>query len=124
MNLEFNLKSTDLAAVEVLQMSALKSLMSTLEENKSIIAKMDIQVDAIKVPTLEILKRIEEMTDNIQGESARWSTMIEDKKQEIIKSEQDHSAYEEAMVSAKALATQDMQSATLGKAKEVNKMKL
>lgn len=108
MSLEFNLGMHDLAMTEVHIDYISKVINDTIDEATETLGKMDIELESIKVPNMKVMAKISEYSENFKREMNRLQEAIANKKAELIKTEQDESAYASAYAEAKAIADQDL----------------
>lgn len=124
MNLEFNVAAKDLAVVEVLQQVAKKTFVEGFDSIHEELKGIDIEVEAIKQPLNMVTKKLQEVGENINGDIEIWGQRLEDKKAEILKSEEDFTEYEGALALANANVNEDIQSRSVAAAKAKNTMRL
>lgn len=118
---EFDLSVKDLAVVEVLQQVVKKSFNEGFDEIERVVKSIDIDVDAIKVPLMEITKNLHEVGENVNADLRQWQDALDAKKAEVVKSEQDFTNYEGALAEAKGNVNEDLQALTVSAARAANK---
>lgn len=108
MNHEFQISFKDLAIAEVHLDYLARETQSAVDTAVQSVGKMKIEIDSIKQPTIIVLGKVDEFSNGIKKEFGRIKEALEAKKQELLKTEQDFSDYDAAMVEAKSLIEQDL----------------
>lgn len=109
---EFNVSMKDLAIAEVHLDFLSREARNSVDNAVEAMSKMRIEIDSIKQPNLQTMAKVNEFTEVMDVEFKRIKDGIEAKKAEILKTEQDYSAYDAAIAEAKNMVEQDLKAAT------------
>ena len=111
-DLDFNLSFRDLSMAEVLIDHIARETENVIDENLSLLGKMDINIDVIKQASMMIVKATNDYAESFTEEMKRINAGIDEKKSEILKTEQDFSNYDEALSEARKVANIDAKAIT------------
>lgn len=109
---EFIISFKDLAIAEVHLDFLIRETQNAVDASVETIGKMKIEIDSIKQPTLQVISKMDEFAESMKSEFSRIKVALEEKKAELLKTEQDFSDYDVAMAEARRLAETDLKAET------------
>ena len=117
---EYVISFKDMAMMEVHLDFMAREAQNAVDASIEAIGKMKIEIDSIKQPTLLVMQKVDEFAESIKTEFNRIKTALDEKKAELVKTEQDFSSYDQALAEARALAESDLKAETAQYKKAAN----
>lgn len=121
---EFDWNMQDLAVVDVLHSVVNKTFAEGVEDIDKTVKGIDIEIDSILIPLQQISKELEQVSENVNADLAKWQNALDAKKAEFLREEGNFANFEEALANANELVNEDLQALTIASARQTNKGRL
>lgn len=109
---EYNLSFRDIAMAEVHLKHGVREVKIGIDEVEGELTKMDVTLESIREPNRKVIKEVQEYGENFSAEMNRVIAGLDAMKAAILKSEADHSAYDEVLAEIRKTAQQDLKEVT------------